>query len=62
MAETEGGICRGKMDLPEVIGWGETRYFVCAVWSKASAVVDIELGKFEGGGAGDGGAGWCGFA
>ena len=46
------------MDLPEVISWGETRYFVCAVWSKASAVVDIELGKFEGGGAGDGGAAW----
>ena len=46
---------RPREEFAGVISWG---YFVCVIWSKTSAVVDIELGRFEGGGAGDGGATW----
>jgi hypothetical protein len=65
LAKTERGICFGEGDLPEVVGGGETRWRVCAVWSKASAVVDIELGKLERGsggrsGGGSGGSGGSG--
>ena len=60
MAEAEGRICGCKVVLPEVVGSRETRYFCRGIGSKASAVVDIKLGEFEGRGAGDGWGGRLG--